>query len=211
MKYSQEVKKHNGYSWFSDECNIIYLGIPKTASTSMRQLFKIDRNFMNLKNIPEGKEGYRTFTIIRNPLNRFVSGVVEAFKRSETPRKIMAIEKIGDEKKMLEAFVTILEEEFIETHTAPQIAFFYNENGEKFSFNDVLIFENLKEDFENMCKNFGISKELMHRHRGEAVKQNRLRQIINDDPILLNRVNELYKDDWVLYNEISKQKEDERK
>lgn len=211
MLYSQQIKNHNGLSWYSDDCNLIYLGIPKTASTSMRHMFKIDQNGMNLNNLPKGKESYRVFTIIRNPLNRFVSGVVESFKRSETPVEIKKIEKIRNEKEMLEAFVKILEEEFIETHTAPQVAFFKDINGENFKFNDVLIFENLQEDFNNMCEKFGIQIELQHKHKGESAKQNRLKGIINDDPALLKRVNELYKADWKLYHEISKQKENERK
>lgn len=209
MKVEQNIAGHNGLSWYSDAHRIIYLGIPKTASTSMRHIFNLSNHPMNLNDIPDEKKGYRIFTIVRNPLNRFVSGVLESFNRLETPQRLKTLSGIRDNKEMLERYVTELEKGFCETHTAPQTFFFCPLDGiSDWDFDAVLTFESLSEDFNNMCKEFEIDVELAHKHIGKKRKAEILKQVILDNPDLKDRIDKLYAEDWILYNEIQNEKND---
>jgi len=201
MKYSQSVIAHNGLSWFSEEYRIIYLGIPKTASTSMRHTFKIDKNGMKLYNIPEDKKDYKVFTVIRNPLNRFVSGMFESFKRGETPANLKALFTVGDTIEMVTSYLDILEGEgFIETHTTPQSFFMHDEGGKEFNFDRILIFENVVEEFNKMCQDFNINKNLQHKQIGNKPRDIRVLDEIKSNPDLLKRIENLYKKDFEIYN-----------
>lgn len=201
MKVSKGVLKHRGLSWFSDEHKIIYLGIPKTASTSMRHTFKIDRNIMNMNNVPIGKEHYRKFTVIREPFKRFVSGVYESFSRPETPKKLKELESIPAKAEMLDKYLTILETEgFSETHTTPQSFFFCNNEDSEFKFSKVLIFENIEKEFNSMCSEYGINKTLKHEQKGKKGLAAEALVELNNNPDLKKRVEVLYKKDFDLYN-----------
>ena len=81
MRYTNPVLKHNGLSWASEAHKLIYLGIPKTASSSFRSTFGISNNYLILNN-NEYKD-YKVFTTIREPINRFISGYLEALSRRD--------------------------------------------------------------------------------------------------------------------------------
>lgn len=107
--FSYSVLKHNGLSWSSDEYKIIYLGVPKTASTSIRAYLKNTNNILNLNKIPEDKINYKIFTIIREPLQRFVSGILETFRREDSPRNLYKLRAINNISDMINQYVTVLE------------------------------------------------------------------------------------------------------
>ena len=75
---------YKGKVWISDKEKVIYLGIPKTASTSIRRMLgmyaKDCSDFNKLKKNTKYDE-YIMFTILRNPLERFVSGYLERIFR----------------------------------------------------------------------------------------------------------------------------------
>lgn len=207
MKYGEKVIEHNGLGWASPNYKLIYVGIPKTASTSMRHFIDIKKYGKNstvyINNLPEDKKNYRTFTIVRDPLKRFVSGVFEGIKRNESPKNIKDLKSISDIHKLITSFLDIIEKDgFTEVHTAPQVAYFCDKNGKDFNFDKVLVFETLSNDFADMCKEYGINSNLEHKQKGDHSKSIKALELINKDERLMNRIKNLYKEDFELYNRI---------
>jgi hypothetical protein len=201
MKYSQSVLTHNGFSWYSDEYKIIYLGIPKTASTSMRLTFKIDKNGTNLNAPLKEKEDYKVFTVIREPLGRFISGVFESFNRYETPPELKSLSTVKDKVEMLNSYLDILEDKgFIETHTTPQSFFLHSQEDVPFKIDRILIFENVVEEFNSMCQEYGIEKALEHRQIGNKQRNNTVLDEIKTNSELMDRIKSVYKRDFEIYN-----------
>lgn len=211
MKNEIDPIIHNGLGWASDGSKLIYLGIPKAASCSMRDIVETKKygatNVINFYEIPEDKKDYRKFTVIREPFQRFTSAVYESLKRPETVQKIKKLNVIKNVPNLIDAYLTILETDgFIETHTAPQVAFLKDKNGGFFEMDKILIFEDLTEDFNSMCKEFGINKILGNKNIGNKTKASAALRFVLDDPKLKERVENLYKEDFEFYNKIKNDK-----
>lgn len=65
---------HKGEIWCSDQHDIAVLRIPKNASTTLCKVLGCTNRQVDFG-------GKRVITCIRNPLNRFISGIVQAMKR----------------------------------------------------------------------------------------------------------------------------------
>ena len=206
-KISEKIKKHNGLSWFSDQYKLIYLAIPKTASTSIRAYLNNLKNAMDLNNITSNKDGYVTFTIIREPVERFVSGVMESFKRIETPEKLKNLSKVKNTTDMLEQYLNILEVDgFIETHITPQLFYMSNSDGELFHIDEILLFENLSHDFKIMAEKYNLPPTLPHKWKNNDNRRSEMLSIVRNNENIKNRVLKLYEDDFNLYNKIKESK-----
>jgi hypothetical protein len=207
MNYGEKVIGHNGLGWASPDYKLIYVGIPKTASTSMRHFMNIAKHgqssIIYMGNLPEEKRDYRTFTIVRDPLNRFVSGVFEGIKRGESPKNIRDLKSVSDIPKLITSFIDIIEKDgFTEVHTAPQVAYFCDKNGKDFKFDKVLVFERLSTDFAKMCEEYDINSKLEHKQKGNHSRSAKALELIKKDENLMNRIKNLYKEDFELYNRI---------
>lgn len=205
MNLSEKVKEHNGLSWVSDKKKLLYLGIPKTASTSMRHYLEIHKYGqkvnVNLNNLDPEKNKYMKFTVIRNPMNRFVSGIYESFGRNETPQKLKTPSSIKNKAEMLNKYLDILESDgFIETHTAPQSFYLYDLEGKEFKLDEVLIFENLNQDFEKMCSKYGFVNNLEHKQKNNGKNVQKCLEIISKNPEIEKRIKTIYSKDWKIYN-----------
>jgi len=73
-----------GFCHVSEKYKLIFLPIPKKASTSIRSIqefdLRLDNIFRYLNKIEIGE--YRVFTIFRNLLERFVSAYIEVCERA---------------------------------------------------------------------------------------------------------------------------------
>jgi len=205
---------HNGLGWASDSDKLIYVGIPKAASCSMRFALDVGNHGMKsiiaMENLPDARKNYRKFTIIREPLNRFISAVFESFKRTETPPKLMQLKTVKNPPEVINKYLTILEEDgFIEVHTAPQIGFLYSKKGELFDFDRILIFENLTADFNKMCSDFGIKKDLKKKNVGDKKKIQATLEAIKKNPKIIERIKILYQEDFEFYEKLKKERNGE--
>jgi len=179
----------------------MFLQVPKNASSSIRHAFgttsKTPRVNLNTKN---GLRGYKKFAIIRNPNERFVSGLIECLG-STAPSNLKELRRKSD-IELLTGFLNVLEKGFFEPHTAPQVAFLINREGKLFDLDELLIFENLDVDFKLFCQKHGIKVELGHRNVNVGTikaRRDRLIDIVNTNQAIRKRVEMLYHEDWVLY------------
>lgn len=204
MITGQRVIAHNGLGWVSDKFKLIYLGIPKTASTSMRIMLNVSKGnncIIRFNNLSKYNSEYKRFTILREPISRFVSGVFEDIKRQESSKKIRNLEKLNNPINIMSSYLKHIEENgFTEVHTAPQCKYFFDLKGTPYDYDYVLIFERLKDDFNEMCKKENLNINLQHRHQGDKRSAKIVMEYINSNPEILERIKLLYKEDLELYN-----------
>jgi len=199
-KYSKEIIDHKGLCWVSDVDKVIYLGIPKTASTSIRETFGIKPYHTNISKLPKDKSDYKVFTIIREPVTRIAAGITEALIRHETVQELKELKKIKDPIDMVRTF---LGKGFIDVHTAPQVAFLSDKDGNDFKIDRVLLFDNLEQEFNNMCKDYNINRKLLHLNKKMGIfeeKKHLMVKILQTVPDINKKVGEMYKEDIELYN-----------
>ncbi len=207
MKYANYVLKHNGLSWFYNRYELIYLGIPKTASTSMRHFLSPNGQcmFFDLnENLNENLRKHKIFTVIRNPYDRFISGVFESLKRDES-NHIKNLRNLNNIELLFTKIINIIEKEgFVDVHITPQHFFFHNKVNEPFNFDYVMSFEDLHKDFKNMCEELEIKSNLPHKQVGRTDLKNKSKLIIDNNKFLKNKIEEIYENDFILYEKYKK-------
>ena len=206
-------KIHNGILWVNPKCKKGFLGIPKCASNSIKQLlnlkYKIDIDFPNLH------KKIVFFTIMRNPIERYVSAYIEVIQDCKQypggryhHNLEISDEKINTLDKIIKSNLTNIDKfvkftnliihqwGFFEPHTTPQINYLAKNNN---------LFENIKilkledtnkiEKFiklnlikSNKCENSKLKKELLN---FIELNHNFKKNIIH-----------LYKSDFLIYNNI---------
>jgi len=200
--YSKEIIDHKGLCWVSDEDKIVFLGIPKTASTSIRETFRISPYHTNISKLPKDKSDYKVFTIIREPVTRIAAGIIETLIRHETVQELKDLKKI---KNPIDRVRTFLGKGFIDVHTAPQVAFLSDKDGNDFRIDRMLLFDNLEQEFNDMCKDYSINRKLLHLNKKMGIfgeGKNHIVRILQTVPDINKMVREMYKEDIELYNRV---------
>ena len=75
--------------WESKKHQVYYLGIPKTASSSVRAMLEIDTENDWLYDDAQYVPNWPVFTTMRDPLKRFLSGYLEAKRRGTAAENIL--------------------------------------------------------------------------------------------------------------------------
>lgn len=199
INYSQDVIDHNGLSWVNEDLGLVYLGVPKTASTSIRSILGPNKKTVNLNNYDTK---HTIFTIIREPIDRFVSGYLESLKRTDVfvPQYLR---NMTNTEEQLKTFVNELKKHFFEVHTTPQSYFLTSLKGIDFNFDYILRFENIQDDYNKMSDDIGLNLNLTHLNRNNMNKEV-IRNIIENDKELKDSIVTLYKDDFILYDKYFK-------
>ena len=115
-----------GWFWKNDKSKIILLSIPKNASTTLRSAFKpceMQEDYFNFN-----KGNFTTVVVLREPLDRLVSGYFEVLKRAteDSPKTLnKAFYYIKDPVKRFYAFIDELHVDMWDAHIAPNLL--YNE------------------------------------------------------------------------------------
>ena len=203
MKHASEIEKkqnavYKGVYWFNEDHpnNPAFFAITKNASTSMR-------NTLRAKTVGEffkEKEpsGRTNFTIIRNPIDRFVSGFLEVCALT-MPKKF---EISG--KSMIK-FIDDLKEHFFNIHILPQVHFVSNSDGELIDLDYWILFDNLEEEYYEMCENISLPRTKLRKDRPtlDSKKDNVIKHMT---PEIKDMVISVYKDDWELYNKLKNER-----
>ncbi|MBW3020094.1 sulfotransferase family protein, partial [Candidatus Woesearchaeota archaeon] len=146
--------------------NLIYIHIPKCGTSSVKKMFKLKtEDYFKYKTLnPDLKKKYKMFTVIRNPLDRFVSSFFELLERKRSKEnnstimnklrtKLLSLIKRNKKKefhksnnliKNFKIFLEIVEEDFFDIHVFPQSKFLEN-----MEIDYYLRLEHLDNDFKN--------------------------------------------------------------
>lgn len=202
---------HKGNVMVNEEKKIGLLNIPKVCSTSIRIKLNLNKH-LQYKDVPKD---YKIFTIIRNPIDRFVSSYLEVTQDRNDGYEggrykydlLLSEEKINTLENLLKSNLTELEKfkkyiELIETewgffepHCIPFL-YYITEKDDKTIYENLKIFKmdkldevenylNIKLEKLNICKNNKLKNLLL-------VK-------IKKDKFLKRRIEELYKEDIEFY------------
>jgi hypothetical protein len=197
---------YKGKVWISDKEKVIFLGIPKTASTSIRRMLgmyaKDCSNFNELKD-EKKYDDYTMFTILRNPLERFVSGYLEVMLRGRQHDDTFKREffRIKNDVERFKVFVNEVENDLYDSHIERQWYFVSDETGENVNSRiDVfLIFEKLRNDI----KKLNLSVALMHLNVHSQDQKIKILNYLKQDTVLCDRINQIFAKDWELYRKFS--------
>ena len=206
-------KIHNGKLWVNPKCKKGFLGIPKCASNTIKRLlnlkYTIDIDFPNLN------KKIVFFTIMRNPIERYVSAYIEVIQdckqypggryhhnlgisqeKTNTLDKIINSNNTNIEKFIRFTNLILNKWGFFEPHTTPQINYLAKNN---ILFKNVKIFK-LKE--KNKIQKF-LKLDLLYSNKCENIKlKKELLNFIKLDNNFKNKLIHLYKSDFLIYNNI---------
>lgn len=197
----------------SVEKKVVFMQIPKNAiNTIMHMLLETDDGFIAYRKLcGELKSIFSYVAVIRNPLERFISGFAQYMIRTDAglirqgafQYPIAERINIFNDKKILDAFFTKFE---FDDHTARQcsfitpfvwhgcelksLIFFKLDNIYKLVtwFNSKGVNSTIKKKY-NVCSENKVKMQL---NKG-------MRNFLNANPKYVDKVNDFYSDDWKLY------------
>jgi hypothetical protein len=192
-----------GKVWVSDENKAIFFGIPKNASASVLQAFgQNSQDFLyydDIKKIPK-YQNYTRFTILRQPLRRFVSSYLDIVKTADQYPDICGrpFYQIKDPIAQFRTFVWDIQSDLYDSRIERQWYFVSNATNARLNLDiqHFLIFEKLEKDAKrkiDLVVKFLKSplepeKELLLEH-------------LKVDHELRGRINAIYLQDWKLYHD----------
>lgn len=124
------------YCFVNHEKKVAFKNIPRNASTSIRMA--MNGQYELFADIPDD---YYTFTVLRNPLDRFASAVLRIFEPNYARNSLAqyGISNFSYDKDNLDLLMAIIHQHgFFDDHLLPQSGFV-----EGFRIDEVFRFENL--------------------------------------------------------------------
>jgi hypothetical protein len=203
LRYKIMGMRNRGvYSGYPDECQCIYIHIPKTAGTSIvKSLFNATARHVRYVEYQAADtkkfERYFKFTFVRNPWDRVVStyfflkkGGLNELDKNWSDQNMVSYNSFED------FVVNWLTEENIWSwvHFYPQYYFFYDDDGNNM-MDYVARFENIEEEFRFIRERLGKTCELSKVNVGSNSHytdyyNERTKKIVED----------VYRKDIVLFN-----------
>jgi hypothetical protein len=187
--------------------NIVYIGNPKTASTSIHALFgPYNTIFSELCSLVDIST-LKIISVIRNPLQRFISGYLEIqfyldqvkdYKHAPFYAPILAE---SNAVNRLSCFISLCEQQLLDQHIKTQQYYLSDFNGKLLPFYKLLIFEDLEYEFSQFCIEVGHDHQLPHKNAKSSRAKNDVNQILQHHPELRTRINRLLESDWELYGQ----------
>ena len=207
---------HREKTWFNNNLKIGFLAIPKVCSSGIRTQLKLsDENCVNYKNI---NKDYEKFTVIREPIKRFVSAYLEIILDTSDYRggrykhninlskdRINFLDELlksnlSDEDKFVE-YLDLIENKwfFYEPHCIPQIYYITDKDNNiqknlnifKLEYIDELEkFLNTKLEKHNKCENINLQKKILF--------------YIENNNVIKEKIEKIYSEDIKLYNSFLK-------
>lgn len=186
-----------------DEMGCIFVHIPKTAGTSVtRALFGGGVGHKSIyeyrKIFGEDFQRYFKFTVVRNPFSRVVSayeslrqGGNPVWPNSERYRDDVLSKYDGFESFVLEELERAI---WQQRHFRPQAKFLLLDG--KPGVDYVARLETLEEDFEFICEQLGVDRELPHKNKTRGDRPPLPSYYERDE--VANTVRTLYADDFSL-------------
>ena len=156
------LSHEKGFCHVSDKYKVIFLPIPKNASTSIRCIKEFDFNLGNIfcytDKIESGK--YQVFTILRNPLDRFISTYIEVCERAygdstKTLKKDFYCITPPPQKRFC-GILSEVEKSFFDIYIRPQSYFITDYQNKLFNLDFVINFHDLEKGISLMLERYGL-------------------------------------------------------
>ena len=181
-----------GMAYAHDRLKLLYVPIPKCSSTSIRYHI-LKREYKTINYYQANSDiikDYKSFTVIRNPINRIKSSYIEVL-RSATPE--IKSKKFYNMKEGIPRYIEFLNElerGFFDCHVESQS--YYLDNME---LDHILILENIQSDIK--C----ISNTTLPQLRNSPPY--RPLDKFFTSPEVVDRIKHIYKSDIELYEKVS--------
>ena len=164
-----------GMCYVSDRYKIIFIPIPKNASTSFRGMENFSvftSNIMAYKKELESGE-YKAFAIFRDPLDRFISGYIEVCKRGAVDSR-HNLDKKFYWKNNLSKFKTFIEEievDCFDAHMLPQKWFLTDFQGNPFIVDAYIDINYVSTMLPNLLAEYGVEgfKKIDHLNKSSGI------------------------------------------
>ena len=189
--------------WVNHDTRLIFLGVPKNASTSIRKSLKFNEGLENQKKSlnPKIKElsDYKAFSIIRNPIKRFVSAYYETLKRKERGAQMQPYFRMAGSGKFIQ-FITDVENSFFDGHVVTQYSCI-SDNDKLLDIDFIIDFDCIEEQLikeKIVPSNFHLRKNNIGNNSGI----DDIECLLESREDLRNRISEIYKKDFYIYNKL---------
>jgi len=123
-----------GLCCVSHKDELIFIGVSSNASTSIRNALNMldyTDNYLSIIDNNLNGNKYVTFTIIREPIQRLISGYIKVCVRATQDSPHILGKKfywVRDQKKRFHIFIDELEESYFDCHIEKQIFFLTDHN-----------------------------------------------------------------------------------
>lgn len=202
MKFKYE--KDNRY-FVSNDLKISFLNIPKNGSTSIRNSLSLTKR----ASIGSVKDSFK-FAIIRNPVDRFISGLLEVslLRDDGDPALTKSLSwythlKEGHYYKAVSSLLDTIENiGFYDEHFLPQKTCLESRSINNLNELDYVIhFENIEHDFKELLSKVNVKAKLVHHRRSDKKIIRILHSVVTSDEIF-ERLEKIYKEDFKLHKQI---------
>lgn len=203
---------HRESIWINDNLKLAFLCIPKVASSGIREQFK----FTKMTTMNKLPKDYKVFTLIREPIKRFVSAYIEVvqdckhypggrFKHNLniSNDKIKFLENLINDKstnkyQKFEIYIEKIEKEwyFFEPHCIPQVIYLTDKNNNL--HNNLKIFK-LETEINELEKILNSKIKKSNECENNTLK-NDLLDYINKNQNIKKKIEQLYNLDIQIYN-----------
>ena len=212
----QEMPDHrHGTCWVNRDWGWCYVNIPKNGSNTFKEILKY-RGFSEGNFNDESLENFKSFTVLRDPVERYISAYLEILdryleKHARLPdRYPLPCAFISDPTLSMlnrfDEFLQISEFALFDEHIQQQSWFLRQADGQHFQFDAVFNLETLNRDWHQFLARWKLSlpSELPRRYTSRRSDEQRtLRRQIYNSPSLLSRIRNLYLADIKLHTDHS--------
>ena len=197
--------KHKGHVLVNKLNKLIFFNIPKNATSTIRLYLKLEHlPFSSIEN----KEQFKTFTVLRDPYSRVISGYQEVLKcRNDAldPEFLKTAEYFklyqqNEIEKSFNEFLNQLEIKFFDGHVVPQKMWLGWRNINIDDIHFVLNMNNgIQNEFYEMTKDLNMPIKIQSNERpsNQNVKS-KIHNIINTNQDIRNKVYKIYQQDFEL-------------
>lgn len=188
--------------------NIVYMGNPKTASSSIHTLFgPYNANFEELCSYVDIST-LKLISVIRNPLERFISGYLEVryylahLENYEHYSFYSPILAEKNETDRLSSFISLRENNLLDQHVRTQWYYLSDVSGNLLPFYRLFLFEDIDVEFKQFSREIGHDYQLPRVNFKSSRAKKECALVLQQNPMLRERINRLLKQDWALYGQV---------
>lgn len=193
-RFPIELINHNGLAWKDKQYGVAIIHTPKCASTTIRAHILKDGP-CNLNDFKD--EEYKVMTVMRNPSDRFFSGITTAL-HSNSNVCFFSDSKYKEgtwKERLLYALHHVKHEKYYNIHIVPQVWFHNDREGNPFPIQEYLKFEEFNKEIQRT-----LSQDLIPVQANKTPIHEIGIMELKGDPEVESAIREAYAEDFECYN-----------